>query len=47
MFEVVYSIDGVISKGFIPANEQYEINNIITNMYGKSKVQIISIKKVN
>ena len=47
MFEVTFSIDGVISKGMIPANDQYEINNIITNMYGKGKVQIISIKKVN
>lgn len=47
MFEVTFSIDGIISKGMIPANEQYEIINIITNMYKGSKVQIINIRKVN
>lgn len=47
MFEVTYSINGIVSKGMIPANNQYEINEIITNMYGKGKVQIISIRKVN
>lgn len=48
MFEVVYTIDGVQAKGMIPANNQYEILNIITNMYSKNqKVQIISIRKVN
>lgn len=47
MFEVIYTIDGVQAKGMIPANDQYEILNIITNMYTKSKVQIISIRKVN
>lgn len=48
MFEVIYSIDGVQAKGMIPANHQYEILNIITNMYGKNqRVQIINIRKVN
>lgn len=48
MFEVIYTIDGVQAKGMIPANDQYEILNIISNMFGNNqKVQIISIRKVN
>lgn len=43
MYEVTYSVDGVIMKSTIPANDHNQIFQIITNMYEKGKVQIINI----
>lgn len=43
MYEVTYSVDGVIMKSTIPANDYNQIFQIITNMYAKGKVQIINI----
>lgn len=46
MFEVTYSIDGIIHKANIPANDITGVYNAITNMYGSGKVQIISARRI-
>ena len=43
MYEVTYSVDGVIMKSTIPGNDYNQIFQAITNMYGKGKVQIINV----
>lgn len=42
MFEITYSIDGIIRKITLQALSQMDAVNIFTNMYGSGKVQIIS-----
>lgn len=46
MYEVTYSIDGIIKKININANDQIQAQTIFTNMYGTGKVQIINIRRV-
>lgn len=46
MYEVTFSIDGVIEKIVIPANSYVEAFTAITNMYSNSKTQIINIRKI-
>lgn len=46
MYEVTYSIDGIIKKININANDSIQAQNIFTNMYGTGKVQIINIRRV-
>lgn len=43
MFEVTYSIDGIIKKININASDALQAQEIFTNMYGPGKVQIINI----
>lgn len=43
MFEVTYSIDGIIKKININATDAIQAQEIFTNMYGSGKVQIINI----
>lgn len=43
MFEVTYSIDGIIKKLNINASDAFQAQEIFTNMYGSGKVQIINI----
>lgn len=43
MFEVTYSIDGIIKKININASDAVQAQEIFTNMYGSGKVQIINI----
>lgn len=43
MFEVTYSIDGIIKKLNINASDAVQAHEIFTNMYGSGKVQIINI----
>lgn len=43
MFDVTYSIDGIIKKISINANDAVQAQEIFTNMYGAGKVQIINI----
>lgn len=45
MYEVTYSIDGVIKKISVPANDAITAQNIFTNMYGNGKVQIINVRR--
>lgn len=43
MFEVTYSIEGIIRKITINASDAVQVTNIMTNMFGTGKVQIINI----
>ena len=46
MFEVTYSMEGIIRKIMINASDAVQAQNIFTNMYGSGKVQIINIRRV-
>lgn len=46
MFEVTYSMEGIIRKIMINASDAVQAQSIITNMYGSGKVQIINIRRV-
>ena len=46
MFEVTYSVEGIIRKISIKADDNIQAQNIFTNMYGTGKVQIINIRRV-
>lgn len=46
MYEVTYSIDGILKKISINASDAVQAQNIFTNMYGNGKVQIINIRRV-
>lgn len=43
MFDVTYSIDGIIKKISINASDAVQAQEIFTNMYGTGKVQIINV----
>lgn len=43
MYEVTYSVDGIIYKTNIEASNYSQVFNIITNMYGSGNIQIINI----
>ena len=46
MFEVTYSMEGIIRKIIINASDAVQAQSIFTNMYGSGKVQIINIRRV-
>ena len=46
MFEVTYSMEGIIRKIIINASDAVQVQSIFTNMYGSGKVQIINIRRV-
>lgn len=46
MYEVTYSIDGILKKISINASDSIQAQIIFTNMYGTGKVQIIDIRRV-
>ena len=46
MFEVTYSMEGIIRKIMINASDAVQAQNIFTNMYGNAKVQIINIRRI-
>ena len=46
MFEVTYSMDGIIRKIMINASDSIQAQQLFTNMYGTGKVQIINIRRV-
>ncbi len=46
MFEVTYSMEGIIRKIMINASDAVQAQSIFTNMYGSGKVQIINIRRV-
>lgn len=43
MYEVTFSLGGIIHTINVPATDAAQINNIITNMYGTSDYSIINI----
>lgn len=46
MFEVTYSMEGIIRKIMINASDAVQAQSIFTNLYGLGKVQIINIRRV-
>ena len=45
MYEVTYSINGVIKKININGNDALTIQNIVTNMFSGQKIDIIDIRR--
>lgn len=43
MYEVTFTLEGIIHTINVPATDASQINNIITNMYGTSQYSIINI----
>lgn len=43
MYEVTYSIDGIIKKMLVNANDAITAQNLITNMFTGGKIEIINI----
>lgn len=43
MYEVTYSIDGILKKIQIPANDALQAQSIFTNMYNGGNVEIINV----
>ena len=46
MYKVKIVIDWLVKEITVNANSSFEVQNIITNMYGSGKVQIIDIRRV-
>lgn len=46
MYKVRISIDGIIKEITVNANDSIMAQNLVTNMYGSGKVQIIDIRRV-
>lgn len=46
MYDVTYSIDGVIKHISIKANDSIAVMNAITNMFGAGRVQIIDMRRM-
>lgn len=46
MYEVTYSMEGIIRKITINASDAVQVTNIMTNMFGSGKVQIINVRKI-
>ena len=45
MYEITYSIDGIIRKIVVQGISQMDAVNTFTNMYGSRKIQVISCFK--
>lgn len=45
MYEITYSINGIIRKIIVQGTSQMDAVNTFTNMYGSGKVQVISCFK--
>lgn len=46
MFEVTYSLDGLVKKVTVTANDAVMAQQIFLNMYGSGNVQIINIRRI-
>lgn len=46
MYKVRISIDGIIKEIQINANDAFAAQQMITNMYGNGKVQILDIRRI-
>lgn len=46
MFEVTYTIDGLIKKMQVNADDAIVAQNIFTNMFSGQKVEIINVVRV-
>lgn len=45
MYEVTYSIDGIVRTLDVSASDAVQAQQIITNMFGQGNVQIINWKR--
>ena len=45
MYEITYSINGIIKKISINANDGMQAQQIFTNMYSCDKIEIINIRR--
>ena len=46
MYEVTYSIDGIIKKININASDSIQAQAIFTNMFSGQRIEIIDIRRV-
>ena len=46
MYEVTYSMEGIIRKIMINASDAVQVTNIMTNMFGSGKIQIINVRRI-
>lgn len=46
MYEVTYSIEGIVKKISINADDAITAQNMFTNMFSGGKVEIIDIRRV-
>lgn len=46
MFEVTYTIDGIIKKFSIKANDSLQAQEIFTNMFSGQRIEIINIRRI-
>ena len=46
MFEVTYSIDGILKKINVNAEDSIIAQNIFTNMFSGQKVEIINVRRI-
>lgn len=46
MYEVTYSVDGIVRTLNVNANDSVQAQQIITNMFGTGKVQIINWRRL-
>lgn len=46
MYEVTYTVDGIMRTLNIKATDAVQAQNIITNMFGMGKVQIINVRRI-
>lgn len=46
MYEVTYSIDGILKKFSIRADDSIQAQQIFTNMFSGQRIEIIDIRRV-
>lgn len=46
MYEVTYSVDGIVRTLNVNASDSVQAQQIITNMFGTGKVQIINWRRL-
>lgn len=46
MYEVTYTIDGIVKKISITASDSIQAQTIFTNMFSGGKIEIINIRRV-
>lgn len=46
MYEVTYTIDGILKKFSIKADDQMQAQSIFTNMFSGQRIEIINIRRI-
>lgn len=46
MYEVTYTIDGILKKFSIRADDQMQAQAIFTNMFSGQRIEIIDIRRI-